>query len=333
MSISSFEYDKYKFSTKSPTNLALDDVVEKREEEIDRLKEELLNYKILIKDLIHDDPSYIIRNKILNIAYFIIEDLELFDYLTKNKKFPINRLLKRTPIDKEFYQNWKEYIVTYIVILSNPSYKYLQEYLQVVEAVNVLGSEEIIENNKEVEHRGIILSKGIKSSIIMTSKGEFIKVKSSKDNRIGEDYISKESFTFKKYKLQISILLSIILIICTIIFFQYRALDKTVVVETTSEITLEINKFNMVIDSYTATEKGNAMLNELNLKNLDIDYAVMGILNYAINNEMIPDTGVLITVTGRALGYNDLEETEKFIGEQGLQVKLNNSGDEHKVSP
>ncbi len=333
MSISSFEYDRYKFSTKSPNNLALDDVVEKREEEINRLKEELLNYKILIKDLIHDEPSYIIRNKILNIAYFIIEDLELFDYLTENKKFPINRLLKRTPVDKEFYQTWKEYIVTYTVILSNPNYKHLQEYLQVVEAVNILGSEEMVENNKEVEHRGLILSKGINSAIIITSKGEFIKVKAGKDNKVGEDFISKESFSLKKYKLQISILLSIILIIFTISIFQYKSIDKTIVVETTSEITLEVNRFNKIIDAYTATEKGNNMLNKLNVNNLDIDVAVKEILNYAINNEMVPETGVLITVTGKALGYNALEETEKFIGEQELQVKLNNAGDEHKVSP
>lgn len=64
-----FEYDKYKFSMKAPINLALEDIVEKREEEIERLKEDLLNYKILIKDLVHDEPSYILRNKILNIAY------------------------------------------------------------------------------------------------------------------------------------------------------------------------------------------------------------------------------------------------------------------------
>lgn len=328
----SFEYDKYKFSIKSPANLALDDIVEKREEEIERLKEDLLEYKILVKDLIYDDPSYILRNKILNIAYFIIEDVELFDYLNTTKKFPINRLLKRTPIDKEFYQTWKEYILAYVVILANPNYKYLQEYLQVEEAINILGSEEIIQSNKEKEHRGIIISKGVNSAIILTSKGEFIKVKSGKDNRIGEDFISNESFSFKRYKLQISIIASIVVIILIIGILGYRAIDKTVSIETTSSITIEVNKFDRIIDAYTKTEKGNNMLNELNVNNSNIDTAVKDILNYAINNEMIPETGVIITVTGEPLKYKALEKTEEFIKEQGLQVKLNNSGDEHKVS-
>lgn len=333
MTIGIFEYDKYKFSTKAPANLALDDIVEKREEEVERLKEELLNYKILIRDLIHDEPSYIIRNKILNIAYFIIEDVDLFDYLNTTKKFPINRLLKRTPIDKEFYQTWKEYIVTYVVILANPNYKYLQEYLQVENAENILGSEEIIEVNKEEEHRGIILSKGINSSIILTSKGEFIKVKSGKDNKIGEDFIGKESFNFKKYKLQISIIASIVVLILIIGIFQYRVIDKTIFIETTSPITIEVNKFDKVIDAYSKTEKGNDMLDKLNMNKFNIDIAIKEILNYAIGNEMIPETGVIITITGKSLKYNALEKTEKFIEEQGLQVKLNNSGDEHKVSP
>ena len=333
MTISIFNYDKYKFSTKEPALLALDDVIEKREEEIARLKDELLNYKILIKDLIHDKPSYIIRNKILNIAYFIIEDVELFDFLSTTKKFPINRLLKRTPIDREFYLTWKEYIVTFFVILSNPNYKYLQEYLQIEEAEEVSASEEIIQINEEDEHRGIILCKGINYAIIITSKGEFIKVKAKKDNCVGEDLISKESFSIKKYKLQISIIASIVVLMSIIGIFQYRAIDKTIAIETTSLIALEVNKFDKILNAYTKTEKGNNMLEELQVNNTNLDDSIKEILRYASENEMIPRTGVVITITGKALKYNALEKTEKFIEEAGLEVKLNNSGDEHKVSP
>ena len=331
--MSNFQEDKYKFSMKTPSNLALDDVVESRKEEIERLKEDLLEYKILIKDLTYDEVSYINRNKILNIAYFIIEEMELFDYLNTTKKFPINRLLKRTPIDKEFYIQWKEYIITYVVILSNPNYKYLQDYIQIEEAINILGSEEIMQINKEEEYRGIILSKGLNSAIILTSKGEFIKVKAGKDNKVGEDFIGKESFRLRKYKLQISIFLSILVVIVSLGLIQYRLIDKTVVIETTSSITLEVNKFGKIIDAYTQTEKGNIMLEKLNVENDNIDVSMKEILNYAIDNEMIPDTGVLITITGKALKDKDLALTEKFIEEKELKVKLNNSGDEHKINP
>ena len=75
------------------------------------------------------------------------------------------------------------------------------------------------------------------------------------------------------------------------------------------------------------------MLGKLNVTNTNIDNSIREILRYANNNEMVPDTGIVITITGKALKYNALEKTEKFIEEKGLQVKLNNSGDEHKVSP
>lgn len=328
-----FNDNKYKFSTKASISLVLDGVIEKREQEIKELRDELLGYKIFIKDLVYEEPSYSKRNKILNIAYFIIEDIELFEYLVKTKKFPINMITNRTPIDKEFFQEWKEYIIAYVLILSNPNYKYLQEHMQIVQADNILGKDEIFEDIKEKEHRGIVVNKGIVNSIILTSKGEFIKVKTKENNSLGEEMLSTEAITLKKYKLQISLLFSLVMIIVTMGVFRYKSIDNTIVVETTSKITLEVNKLNKVIDSYTVTEKGNEMLDKLNINDSDIDDSIKDILNYSIENEMIPDTGILITVTGKPLKYDALKNTEEFIKENKIEVKFNNSGNENKVSP
>lgn len=328
-----FVADKYKFSTKTPSALALEEVIDKRREEIAKLGEELLNYKILIKDLYHDEPSYITRNKILNISYFIIEDVEIFEIFDTTKKFPMNRLLRRTPINKEFLEEWKEHIIAYAIILADPYYKNLQDYLQIVESVNIFGAEEISQSIKEEEHRGILLEKLIGAAVILTSKGEFVKVKAEKDAMIGEEVVAKEGFRVGKYKLQISIFLSIVVLVSAIFIFSYKRLDKTIVIDTTSSITLEVNKYDTIINAYTATEKGNIMLDELNLHNGKLDESVLRIIDYASKNEMIPESGIIITVTGNALEYNALEKTEKFIDEKDLKVKLNNSGDEHKVSP
>ena len=331
--MSNFEPNKYKFLIKSKINLSLEDVIESRREEIERLKEELLEYRILIKDLTFSDPSYMIRNKILNIAYYIIEEEELFEYLNKTKKFPLNRLLKRTPLEKEFLLEWKDYIIVYSVILSNPRYGYIQEYLQVVEAIDILGSDEIRENKEEENERfGIVVYKGLLNSVILTYKGEFIKIKNKSQYLLGEEIIGKESFSLRKYKLQASILFSIIAIITTIFIVQYRAIEKTVVVETTSPISIEINRFNKIIDVDSNTEKGMQLISSLDIKKLNIDNAVKSILDYAMNNEMIPTTDIIITVTGKSLNYNELKESENFILENKLEVKLNNAGNEQKIS-
>ena len=331
--MSNFEYNKYKFLIKSKVNLSLEDVIDNRREEIERLKEELLEYRILIKDLTFSDPSYMVRNKILNIAYYIIEEEELFDYISKTKKFPLNRLLKRTPIDKEFLLEWKEYIIVYYIILSNPKYGYLQEYLQVVEAVDILGSDEIRENNEEDEERiGIVLYKGLLTSVILTYKGEFIRIKNRNHYLLGEEVIGKESFKLRKYKLQASLLFSIIAIITSIFVVQYRTIEKTIVVETTSPISIEVNKFNKIVDIDSNTEKGMVLISKLDIKKVNIDNVIKNILDYAINNEMVPTTDIIITVTGKALTYNELKESENFILENNLEVKLNNAGNEQKIS-
>ena len=48
---------------------------------------------------------------------------------------------------------------------------------------------------------------------------------------------------------------------------------------------------------------------------------------------MIPETDIIITVTGTALKYSTLDSVESFVKESGLQVKVNNSGYEYKVNP
>ena len=327
-----FQQYKYKFSTKTPISLVSEDIIEKRAEEISRLKEDLMEYKILIKDLVFDKPSYDIRNKILNITYFIIENIEIYDYLVKNKEFPLKLLLQATHLERSFLEKWKEYIITYFIILSDPTYNYLKEYLQVVEAIHILGSEEIIENVDVEEYKGLLLYKGRLSSVILTSKGEFIKVKSKKEEKIGEEILAKESISLKKYKTQMAVFFTLIACIFLIASYKYKNIEKTIVVETTSTITLELNSSNKVINYSSNSEKGKGMLEELKVKNNDVDLALKNILDYANNNEMVPSTGIVLKVTGEPLKNKDIKDTEEYIAENKLEVKFNNSGDENKVS-
>ena len=333
--MSSFQEDKYKFSLKEPLNLVKELNYGKEEElkeEIEKFKSELEEYRVLLKDLDYDEPSYINRNKILNIAYFIIGELEIFDYLIEKKKFPINRIMKRTPIKKEFLEEWKCFIIAYIILLSNPEYKELQDYIKVVESVKIMAIEEIKENLEVKDYKGIIINKGFRSVSILTCKGEILRVKGSKEDKIGVEVVREKIKTLKTYKLQIAILLSLVALISIVTIFRFNKIDKTIIIEATSSITLEINSDDIVVNAYSKTEKGEKMLEDLSVKRLKVDESIKNIINYANDNEMIPSSGIVVKVTGNPLEYRALSETEEFIKEKGLQVKFNNSGDENKVS-
>lgn len=333
--MSSFQENKYKFSLKEPLNLVKELNYEKQErfrEEIENFKMELEEYRVLIKDLDYDEPSYINRNKILNIAYFIIEEPEIFDFLISKKKFPMSKIMKNTPIHRDFLEQWKCFIIAYVILLSNPEYKELQNYIKIIEADKITAIEEIKENVEVKDHKGVIINKGLKSVSILTSKGEILRVKGLKGDEIGVEVIRGKIKTLKNYKLQIAILISLVALISTITIFRFNNIDKTIIIETTSKITLEVNSDNIIVNAYSKTEKGEKMLESLNLKKQKVDNSLKNIIDYASNNEMIPNSGIVVKVTGKPLDDGSLSETEKYIRENELQVKFNNSGDENKVS-
>ena len=109
-------------------------------------------------------------------------------------------------------------------------------------------------------------------------------------------------------------------------FYKYNNVVRTIVVETTSPIRLEINGFNRVLNITSSTEKGQLLVEETNLLDQKLDRAIYKIIEYANENEMVKFTGITVTVTGKELKYNSLPETEEYIYKKDLKVRFNNSG-------
>lgn len=327
-----FEKDKFKFSIDVKPNLVGSEVIEERKKEIELLNEYMYEYNVLLKDLVFDMPPYSIRNTILNISYFIIEDIEYFEYVSKYKKLPLDRLIKKIPITKTFLLKWSDYILVYLIILSNPNLNYLQEYLNVVENIKVIGVEDIKEPALQNEYQGIVINNRRNIAVILTSKGEFKKIKLEEDKSVGEEAIGSIKKSIIHYKLHISIFVGLIILMLSIIGFKYNSSNSTLLIETTSPIKLEINYFDRVIKEYSTTDKGKELIEKTSLTDEKLDDALYEIFKYALNNEMIPRDGILITVTGEAIKYGELSKFESFINENKLNVKFNNSGIEHKLN-
>lgn len=332
-----FDKNKYVF-TSMPSMLLIGDVAEdNRNKQIGLFLNELNAYNIILRDLVNFPIKENDKNIALNIAYYITDNEELIKIITAKKNLPISKLSKLTRIKPNYLEKCRDYILAYYIILTNPNYKSIQDYFRIKlrEDNNVIS----IADKKKDRYEGLAIKSFRKSAYIITSKGEFLRIKTNSKVNIGEICEGKEKKSIRNYKIHISILLFILILISSGIVIEYRRTESIVVIETTSNIKIHVNKFNKVIYAYSPTDKGKELVKNINILNEDIDEAVAEIFEYALDNEMlelneeIPTLSkkTLITVSGQPIKYGLLTKTNKFISENKIPIVINNAGNQQKL--
>lgn len=326
----SFSKDKYVFASIPSMLLMGDSVEDNRSRQIVLFLKELNTYNVLLKDLVVFPIKDNDRNTALNVAYYIINNEELFMSVNNKKKLPISKISKLTRLKSDYIEKCKDYIIAYYVILSNPSYKSIQDYLRIIlkEDDNV----SIASSKKEELHIGLTIKASNSTSYILTSKGEFLKIKANSKSNVGDIAEGKKRKGIGNYKIHISIFLLILLIIGSGIIIEYRRTQSIIVIESTSLIKMNINKYNKVIYVYSPTEKGQKLINNVNIINKDVDEAMANTFEYAFNNGMLDvSKKTLITINGQAIKYGLLSKTNKFISENKIPISINNAGNQQNL--
>lgn len=326
-----FQKNKYRFSSNTPLVLISDEIIELRKQQIEAFTLELLRYKVLIRDLIKHNLNYSTRNELLNIAMFITSNFEIYDEFIKKEDIPTIVQIQ-TRASKKYIEQYRDYLIAYTIILGNPNFKNLQEYIQIVENTDEDLGKDIIEYEEKIDVSGIVLDRNNRNAIVITSIGEFKKLKLKESVSKGEELRAIEKKSLKDYRLYVSIISVFALIFILSVVYKYNNVVSTIVVETTSPIRLEINGFNRVIDVSSSTAKGKKLVSDTSVLDNKIDNAIYKILEYANENDMVKGSGIVVTITGKALKHNALKETSDFIYRKDLKVRFNNSGSEHKLS-
>ena len=324
-----FNRNRYIFSSTPAIVDISSQTVSSREKQILSLVEDLFVYKVLLKDLVSHCPSYRDRNLILNISQYILDEFEIYDIFQSKKELPIEMISRKTRTSKSFIETWQDYIITYILILNNPSYKYIQNYIR-VEINEHSKAIDVYKAKNNEEYKGIALKKLKGSTIILTSSGEFFKIKNTQC-RIGEEVRGEEKKGLRHYKLQISIGVLLLSLCCFGAWYEYNKSVRTVIIKTTSEIKYELNRFNKVVYMNSPSEKGNNLLNYVDPLDDDIDLALKETIEYANGHEMIPQGGIVVTISGKPLKYGTFKETGEYIVEENIRVLINNAGSQHKL--
>ncbi|MEQ3339979.1 anti-sigma factor domain-containing protein [Clostridium butyricum] len=328
----SFNKNKYIFTSMPNISLVSNSVDDSRSKQVSLFLEELSSYNIILKDLVNYPLNEEKRNISLNVSYYIMENEEISEKLERKKELPIKDLCKDIRINRERIEDMKDYIVAYYLILRNPNYKIIQDTLKIKLKEDSDKVKSIGVAKKNTIYKGVVIKSFKKSAYIITSIGEFVKIKTNRKVIIGQLADGKECTRLGKYKIHIAIGLMILMMIGCATVIDYRKTESIVIVETTSNIKMHVNKYGKVIYAYSPTEKGKILISSISIERENIDEAIEEIFQYAFSNEMI-DTSkkTLITVSGKSLDYGALPKTNKFISENKIPIVINNSGNEQKM--
>ena len=115
------------------------------------------------------------------------------------------------------------------------------------------------------------------------------------------------------------------------LYKDYNKAITTVIISSTSQIKLELNRGNTIVYIHTPADKGKNMVASVAPMDKNIDIGLKECLEYAKNNKMIPDKGIVVTITGEPLKYGVLKETAQYVVDNKILIQINNAGNLHNI--
>ena len=212
--------------------------------------------------------------------------------------------------------------------------RYIREYVQIVENNKDEIGKELIEFKENNLLKGIIIYRNKRSAIIITSLGEFKRIRLLNQCIKGEEGDGVAKKTVSDYKIHIAIILIIITTLTLGITYTYRNIVRTIVVENNAliKVKIQVNTYGRVFDILATTNEGREIIKEIDVVDKEMDTALSTFIEYIDKNNMILDSGIIITISGKPIKYGSIEKSEKYIYNNGINAKLNNVGSEHKIN-
>ncbi|MBK1812428.1 anti-sigma factor domain-containing protein [Clostridium sp. YIM B02505] len=335
-----FSKDKYIFSSR-PKIKVVKDIDFYYGKQISLFVKELRLYGVTNKSLISRAPKYETRNYLLNIALFVVENKAVFEDIVSKRDIQISKLSRVTGASRSIIENWRDYLISYIVLFSNPNYIKIREYINIQErTVDESGmSTDVKLNQNDIEYAGISIKNEKKYSDILTSMGEFIRIKNSDLNKkIGQELRGKEKKTFKHYSKIVACLASVIIIASSVAIYMYNQNYTTLVVNLNAKVVFEMNRFNRINEAYSQNANNQNMLDNLKVQHDNVDDGVTKLFKYLNEQKKLSDKDILLVVSGHKLDDDDLQKLEQYIRDNNeqkdnkkIKITINNMGNEKKI--
>jgi hypothetical protein len=185
---------------------------------------------------------------------------------------------------------------------------------------------------------GIVISIMNKKAGIMTSKGEFVYIKTSKIlPKVGEIYtgeLCKKNLSLYKYAITAASLMFIF--ISSSSAYSYYTPVTTIVVSINPSVSLEANRWDKIISSKALNSDGSLILNNVKLKNKSIDDGLELLVKEAktenfINEKYVDDKKVIsVDIKSNKNNSIDISNFKNILDSNKLSVKINASSGNNK---
>lgn len=180
---------------------------------------------------------------------------------------------------------------------------------------------------------GVIMQLNKQHAFVMTSTGEFLKLKLNKNSpKIGEEYTGEvvKDTPFYKYALTAATLTFLFLFSSTA--YAYYTPVASVVVNINPSIKLDLNKWNRIIKSTPLNQDGKKVLSELKVQNKSLNDGLNSIVVQAkkdnfINLEYV-ESGKTITIdisSSKSIKDFNLSRFEESIKSGNINLKITTS--------
>lgn len=315
--------DRYIFLEKPAMEVYNKEETLKRAEEIDGYISELKTFSLNLEKLVQAQPDKHERSLILNLALILSSEEKLWEKVLENRRIPFNTFSKLVEEPVFELKKWHDYILSYSILLRGDKYPLIRRYLQ----YDLREKEDAFPIDSDA-HSGLALKKRGSYAYILTSQGQFMKVK-DEGNSIGDVTSGKKA----RKKLNLLKPLIAVLMAALLLGLVYQNIagkvDRTIIIRAEGEIKMDFNPLGDLVHISAVNTRGQELIAKSDLEEKDIDSVLAEIIEQAYISETIKERDeIIILISGEFLPEDFFKsgKTRDRILSYQLDCKINNNG-------
>ncbi len=314
--------DRYVFLEKPTMEVLHKKNNELRTLQIEAYLMELKEFRIPIGKLAENQYDTKRRNLMLNLALILLSEKKLWEKTLEDKKIPLkpfSRIVEEPIFELEDMQNQ---ILAYALLFRDDLYPLIRKYLH-------YGAQAKDESPlKDADNTGIPLKRRGKTTFILTSQGQFMKIRVQEAS---SGYVASGKNVRKKPNLikPLILLLLLSLLLGSVYISLSKRISQTIIVKAVGEVKMNFNTWGDMVNVIGINTSGKVFVEGAEFVDKDVDTVLAEIIEQAYITETIKEQAeITILVSGEFLPEDFFKsgKTHDRILSYQLNAKINNNG-------